>query len=68
MLVLGFCAAAMGLWRAASCFAQRNVPPLVRRVMRLVAVGLFALLITPFDRGAFLNWTHMTIGVIIALL
>ena len=36
--------------------------------MRLVAVGLFALLITPFNRGAFLNWSHMTIGVSIALL
>ena len=68
LLLLGFCVAATGLWRAASCFAQSSAPLLVRRVMRLVAVGLFGLLITPFNRGSFLNWSHMTIGVSIALL
>ncbi len=33
LLVLGFCAAATGLWRAASCFVEGNAPLLVRRVM-----------------------------------
>jgi hypothetical protein len=68
LLVLGFGAAATGLWRAASYFVEGDAPLLVRSVMRLVAVGLFALLITPFGRGALLNLTHMTVGVSIALL
>ena len=49
----------MGLWRAASCFAQRNVPPLVRRVMRLVAVGLFALVMT-LASGAYIMMIGFT--------
>ena len=33
LLMWGFCAAATGLWRAASCFVEGNAPLLVRRVM-----------------------------------
>lgn len=68
LLVVGFGVAAIGLWRAATCLVDSDAPLLVRRVMRLVVGGLFALLITPFNRGTLLNWTHMTIGVSIALL
>jgi len=68
LLVLGFGAAAAGLWRAAAHFVHSDAPLLVCRVMRLVAVGLFALLVTPFNRGPLLNWTHMSVGVAIALL
>jgi hypothetical protein len=34
--------------------------------LRIIAFGLLLLLITPFNKGAFHNWTHMTIGVITA--
>jgi hypothetical protein len=67
ILVAGFAVSATGLWRAAALFAETDAPILIRRAMRVVAVGLVALLVTPFNRGAWLNWTHMGVGVAIAL-
>ena len=68
ILVVGFAVAAAGLWRSALYLADTDAPPLLLQGLRWVAIGLFALLITPFNRGAFLNWTHMTVGVAVALL
>ena len=68
ILVMGFAASAAGLWRAASYFAEVNAPRLASQGLRVVALGLIALLATPYNRGTFLNWTHMTVGVVVALL
>ncbi len=67
ILVSGFVAGAVGLWRTASYYASLAAPPVVIVALRAVAVGLFLLLITPYNQGAFLNWTHMTVGTVMAL-
>ena len=67
ILVTGFAAAAVGLWRTASYYASLSAPPLLVVGVRAVAVGLFLLLVTPYDMGPFLNWSHMTVGTTMAL-
>lgn len=67
IIVAGFAVAAAGLWRAAEFFAETGAPLITQRAMRFVAIGLFGLLVTPFNHGGFLNWSHMTLGVAIAL-
>ncbi len=67
ILVTGFAAAAVGLWRTASYYASLSAPPLLVVGVRAVAVGLFLLLVTPYDGGVFLNWSHMTVGTAMAL-
>ena len=39
----------------------------MRPALRVLAVGLVVLLVTPYDQGAFLNWAHMITGVSMAL-
>lgn len=67
ILALGFFVAAYGLWRTSSHFRSVNAPPLVVVGLRVVALSLVVLLITPFNKGAFLNWAHMITGVAMAL-
>ncbi len=67
ILVTGFAAAAVGLWRTASYYAAHAAPPGLIMGVRAVAVGLFLLLVTPYNRGPFLNWSHMTVGTVMAL-
>jgi len=67
ILVIGFCAAAFGLWRTALALSTTDAPTSCVMGLRVVAVGLFVLLATPFNRGTFLNWAHMTAGVTISL-
>ena len=55
LLIVGFAAAAAGLWRTAAVFADTNAPLALRRVLRLLPYGLAALLVTPFNRGTWLN-------------
>src|ERR1019366_4820715 len=68
ILVSGFCIAALGLWRTAWYFAQTDAPAFSVVGLRVMALGLFALLVTPFDQGAFLNWAHMVTGVAMSLI
>ena len=35
--------------------------------MKCMPVLFVALLCTPFNKGTFLNWTHMTVGVTLAM-
>jgi hypothetical protein len=65
--ILGYLVAAIGLWRASTMFKQGGLDPLVWVGVRVVAVMLVLLLATPYTGGAFLNWAHMTTGVISAL-
>jgi hypothetical protein len=67
ILTVGFCVAAWGLWRTSSQLRSVDAPPLVVVGMRVVAISLFVLLITPFNKGTFLNWAHMITGVAMAL-
>ncbi|MGC8509878.1 MAG: hypothetical protein ACP5PB_03280 [Acidimicrobiales bacterium] len=67
ILITGFAAAAVGLWRTASYYASLAAPSLLVIGVRAVAVGLFLLLVTPYDGGTFLNWSHMTVGTAMAL-
>jgi hypothetical protein len=59
--------ASVGLWRCAQLFYDATLDRWVRRELRVVAVVLIVLLVTPYNRGALLNWTHMTAGVVGAL-
>jgi ABC-type multidrug transport system fused ATPase/permease subunit len=67
ILITGFAAAAVGLWRTATYYASLAAPSLLIVGVRAVAVGLFLLLVTPYDAGPFLNWSHMTVGTVMAL-
>ncbi len=67
ILAVGFCVAAWGLWRTSSQLRSVDAPPFVVVGMRVVAISLFVLLITPFNKGTFLNWAHMITGVAMAL-
>jgi len=65
--IVGYVAAAIGIWRASSLFQASGAEFLVWFRLRVVAVMLILLLVTPYDEGVFLNWTHMSAGVIGAL-
>ncbi|MHB8827476.1 MAG: hypothetical protein ACYC5Z_07415 [Acidimicrobiales bacterium] len=67
LLALAFVVAAGGLWRAAGHYASLGAPALIVVGVRAVALGLFVVIATPFNQGTFLNWTHMTAGVVMAL-
>ncbi len=67
LVVVGYGTAAVGLWRVGQWFARHGGPAVLFLGARVVAVGLMLLLITPYDEGAFLNWSHMTVGVVVAL-
>jgi hypothetical protein len=53
--------------RASTYFAETDGPAHTVPGLRIIAIGPLLLLIRPFNKGAFLNLTHMTIGVITAL-
>lgn len=67
IVALGFFVAAYGLWRTSTHLQSVGAPALVVTGLRVVALSLFVLLITPFNKGAFLNWAHMITGVAMAL-
>ncbi|MGC8498440.1 MAG: hypothetical protein ACP5OV_02940 [Acidimicrobiales bacterium] len=67
LVVVGYASAAVGLWRVGEWFARHGGPAVLFLGARVVAVGLMLLLVTPYDQGAFLNWSHMTVGVVVAL-
>jgi hypothetical protein len=67
LLGLAFLVGAWGLWRAAGHYASLGAPALAVYGVRVVALGLFVVIATPFNQGTFLNWTHMTAGVAMAL-
>jgi hypothetical protein len=66
--IVGYVAAAIGLWRTSLLFRRGGVHILVWVGLRAVAVMLILLLLTPYDAGTFYNWAHMTVGVVGALI
>jgi hypothetical protein len=67
LVIVGYGAATIGLWRASTMFKAGGLDPLIWLGVRVVAVTLVVLLATPYTGGAFLNWAHMTTGVTGAL-
>ena len=67
ILLAGYSIAALGLWRVSSYYADAGAPTPLVNGTRAVGLGLFALFATPYNKGTFLNWTHMTVGVVMAL-
>ena len=68
ILCVGYVVAAVGLWRIANYFKSSGSSTFSVFALRLVSIGLFALLLTPYDKGTFFNWGHMSAGVLVALL
>lgn len=68
LLIGGYAAAFVGLWRTSSTFKRVGVPSFTWSGLRIIAILLFVLLVTPYNQGTFLNWTHMIAGVLGALL
>jgi hypothetical protein len=68
LLFTGFVVASFGLWRTAAHFSTVNAPALTVVGLRIVSVGLFVLLATPFNRGTIMNWAHMSTGVSLAII
>ena len=67
LLIGGYGVAFVGLWRTSTHFKSAGVPTLTWVGLRVIAVLLFVLLATPFNQGAFLDWTHMVAGVLGAI-
>jgi hypothetical protein len=68
IIAAGYVVAALGLWRVAHYCQSVGISSFTVLAIRLVGVGLVALLLTPYNKGSFFNWSHMTVGVIGALL
>jgi hypothetical protein len=68
LLIVGFSVAAVGLWRTAWYFAQSDAPAFSVVGLRIIAVELFVLLLTPYNKGTFFNWAHMVTGVSMSLI
>jgi hypothetical protein len=63
-LVFGYATAFVGLWRTSTHFKESGVPSLTWIGLRVIAVLLIVLLATPYNRGTFLNWAHMSAGIV----
>jgi hypothetical protein len=67
VILCGYVAVAAGMLLAASRFPDDELGRRLALPLRCFP-GFFALLlVTPFNRGTALNWTHMTVGVTLAL-
>lgn len=67
IIILGFCAGSFGLWRASTYLARAGLAHLTVVGLRFLALGLILLLLTPYNKGTFFNWAHMSVGVVTAL-
>jgi hypothetical protein len=67
LVATGYGVGAVGMWRTAKYFAPLDVPPIFAPGLRVIAVALPMLLLTPFNHGSFFNWAHMMIGITIGV-
>jgi hypothetical protein len=67
LLIVGFTAGAFGLWRTAWYFSRTDAPKFSVIGLRIIALELFLLLLTPYNKGTFFNWAHMVVGVSMSL-
>jgi hypothetical protein len=68
LLIGGYAAAFVGLWRTSIHFKVAGVPTFTWAALRAVAILLLILLAAPYNKGPFLNWIHMIAGVFGSLL
>jgi hypothetical protein len=68
LLIGGYAAAFVGLWITSTHFKAAGVPTLTWVGLRVIAILLFVLLASPYDRGPFLNWIHMIAGILGAVI
>lgn len=67
LLIPAYLIAGAGLWRIANPVVAAGAPHAMGTGLRWISVGLVALLVTPYNGGTFLNWAHMTVGVMMAV-
>ncbi|MBW4029966.1 MAG: hypothetical protein HIU57_04710 [Acidobacteria bacterium] len=67
IISIGYGVASVGLWRSARFLAPLDVAPLFTSGLRVIALALPLLLLTPFNHGAFFNWAHMAVGTVIGV-
>ena len=67
IITIGYGVASAGLWRTARFLAPLDVAPIFTWGLRVIAVALPLLLLTPFNHGSFFNWAHMGIGTVIGV-
>ena len=65
IISIGYGVASVGLWRTARFLDLPSVAPYLASTLRVIAVALPLLLLTPFNHGSFFNWAHMGIGIVI---
>ena len=64
LLMVGYAAAFVGLWITFTHFKAAGVPTLTWVGLRVIAILLFVLLASPYNRGPLLNWIHMIAGIL----
>ena len=67
LVIVGYAAASIGLYSASNWLRDAHAPLIAVRGARAVAIGLPLLLATPYNQGTVWNWSHMTVGVVMAL-
>lgn len=67
IISIGYGVASVGLWRTARFLSPLDIAPVFTSGLRVIAVALPLLLATPFNHGAFFNWAHMGIGIVIGV-
>jgi hypothetical protein len=67
IIAVSYLGAEVLLWRAARELAESGQPRELGQGLRVVALGLPGLLLTPYPAGPVWNWSHMVIGVVSGL-
>jgi hypothetical protein len=67
VIVCGYVAVAAGMLCAANRFPDDELGRRLALPLRCFPAFFALLLLTPFNRGTALNWTHMTVGVTLAI-
>lgn len=67
VIVLGYGSVILGMLVAARRFPDDSLGRRLALPMRCLPVFFVLLLLTPFNKGTALNWSHMTVGVTLAL-
>ena len=62
ILAVGFMTTSYLLYSSARAVDPRDPPAMVSLSLKVLAVGLIALLLTPYTVDTFFNWAHMIIG------
>jgi hypothetical protein len=67
VILLGYASVIAGMLAAARRLPDQELGNRLALPMRCMPVLFVAILCTPFNKGTLLNWTHMTIGVTLAI-